>query len=131
LKKSPPTTASYPISWLASLFAADSKYDSFSVVDDGILLMNGLIRKNIPYLAISTGIAVERGLFWDVLAIHLENGKIIRIGGINKKQSRRLKAGLDKATQHYLVEFYQRLVPEIQTAFKQAQVLFPIKLAIF
>lgn len=124
MKKSPPTTASYPISWLASLFAADSKYDSFSVVDDGILLMDGLIRKNVPYLAIGTGIAVEPGFFWDVLAVHLENGKIIRIGGINKKQSRRLKAGLDKATQHYLVEFYQRLVPEIQTAFQQAQVLF-------
>ena len=78
MKKPPTATARYPISWLASLFAAHCDYDSFSVVDDGILLMDGLVRKDVPYLAIGTGIVVERGLFWDVLAVHLENGKIIR-----------------------------------------------------
>ena len=124
MKKASTTPSSYRIGWIASLFAVHCDYDSFFVVDDGILLVNGRTRKSVSYLAIGPGIAVEPGYFWDVLAVHLENGKIIRVGGISKKQSRRLQAVLDNASRLYLAEFYQRLALEIKTAFQQAQVLF-------
>lgn len=73
----------YRIGWLAALFAAHSDYDSFSVVDDGILLADGKSAPNkIPYLAIASDITIEPGYFWDVLTIHLEDQQVMRFGGV-------------------------------------------------
>lgn len=114
----------YRIGRLAALFAAHSDYDSFSLAKDGVLLNRGKSQQRISYLSIGKGIALEPGFFWDVLAIHLENGEITRIGGIRKKQSKLLQAGLNQTARRYLSEFFQRMVPGIQAASRQARVLF-------
>ena len=55
---------SYRIGWLAALFASYSDYESFSLAEDGILLAGGESAENkIPYLAIGSGIVIERGYF--------------------------------------------------------------------
>lgn len=114
----------YRIGWLAALFAAHSDYDSFSTNGDGILLNSGKKEYRISHLSIGKAIALEPGLFWDVLAIHLENGEIIRVGGIDKRQSQRLQTGINRVVRNYLTDFYHKLVPEITAAFQQARVLF-------
>jgi len=124
LKRASTYLLNYRIGWLAAFFAAHSNYDSISSVDDGVLLNNGKTQQQISYLSIGKGVALEPGIFWDVLAFHLENGEIIRIGGIGKKQSQYLQAGLDQTARRYLSEFFQRMVPEIQAASRQARVLF-------
>jgi DNA helicase-4 len=124
LKNPSPESSSYRVGWLAALFASHSNYESLSYGKDGILLTNGRDRKNVSYLAIGAGVVVEQGFFWDVLAFHLENGEMIRAGGVGKKQSRRLQAGLNQACRVYLAAFYQRLAPEITAAYRQAKVLF-------
>ncbi|WP_160171879.1 hypothetical protein [Methylobacter tundripaludum] len=87
----------YRVSWLASLFAFNSDYESFSLADDGILLAGGeSAQTKISYLAIGPGIAIERGYFWDVLAIRLENGEMLRFGGVAKKQSGQLQTALNQ-----------------------------------
>jgi DNA helicase-4 len=101
---------SYRIGWLAALFAAHSDYESFSLADDGILLANVKSAQNrIPYLAIGSGITIERGYFWDVLAIHLENGEMLSFGGVAKKQSGWLQTALNDHCHNYNKAFYQRL----------------------
>ncbi|MGZ8907351.1 MAG: hypothetical protein ACXW1U_16715 [Methylobacter sp.] len=115
---------SYQVDWLAALLASHSNYDSFASADDGVLLNSGKSQQRISYLSIGKGIALEPGFFWDVLAIHLENGEVIRVGGISKKQSHRLQTGLNRAAGHFLTNFYQHIVPEIQSASRQARILF-------
>ena len=101
---------SYRIGWLAALFASYSEYESFSLAEDGILLAGGESAENkIPYLAIGSGIVIERGYFCDVLAIHLENGEILRFGGVAKKQSGSLQTALSQHCHSYIKAFYQRL----------------------
>jgi DNA helicase-4 len=124
LEKLSTESASYRLGWLAALFAAHSHYDALALADDGILLNNRKLRQRLSYLSIGKGIALEPGFLWDVLAIHLENGKVIRVGGVSKKQSLRLQTGLNRVVRHFLTEFYQRLVPEIQAASRQAHILF-------
>ena len=116
---------SYRLGWLAALFAAHSVYESFSVADDGILLVGGESAENrILYLAIGSGIAIERGYFWDVLAIHLENGEVLRFGGVAKKQSGSLQTALNQHCHGYIKAFYQRLAPDLQQAYRQSRILF-------
>jgi DNA helicase-4 len=124
LEKLSTESPSYQVGWLVALFAAHSNYDALALADNGVLLHNGKSRQRISYLSIGKGIALEPGFFWDVLAIHLENGKVIRVGGVSKKQSLRLQTGLNRAVKHFLTEFYQRIVPEMQAASRQACVLF-------
>lgn len=119
------TEHSYRLGWLAARFAAHADYFAINRLDDGILLLGGDNgRHKIAYLSIGQGIAVNQGTFWDELAIHLENGEIVRMGGISKKQSRSLQAELNKSFKAYLRDFYQSLVPKIQAAAQKARVLF-------
>ncbi|WP_305906743.1 UvrD-helicase domain-containing protein [Methylomarinum sp. Ch1-1] len=112
----------YRIGRLAALFAAHCDYQSFAISDDGILLFGrDNARDKISHLSIGRGGALEPGYFWDVLEIHLENGDLIRIGGINKKQSSRFLVGLNKTYRAYLRDFYQGLAPQIQAASEQAR----------
>jgi DNA helicase-4 len=124
LKRASTYPLNYRIGRLAALFAAHSNYDSISSVDDDVLLNNGKTQQQISYLSIGKGVALEPGIFWDVLAFHLENGKVIRVGGISKKQSYRLQTGLNRAVRHFLTKFYQDIVPEVQAASRQARILF-------
>ena len=97
----------YRIGWLATLFASHSDYESFSLADEEILLVGGESALNkIPYLSIGTGIAIERGYFWDVLTIHLENGEMLRFGGVAKKQSGWLQTALNDHCHNYNKAFY-------------------------
>ncbi len=124
MKKPSTSPLNYRIGRLAALFAAYSNYDSFSSVKDGVLLYSGKSQQRISHLSIGKGVALEPGLFWDVLAIHLEDGEIIRVGGIGKKQSSSLQAGLNREARSFLTDFYHRMVPEIHNASRQARVLF-------
>ncbi|CCE25784.1 Helicase IV (plasmid) [Methylotuvimicrobium alcaliphilum 20Z] len=124
LKKPSTSPLSYRTGWLAALFAAHSDYDSFSTIKDGVLLNSGDGQRRISHLGIGKGVALESGFFWDVLAIYLEDGEIIRVGGINKKKSLLLQAGLNRAYRQYLSEFYQRMAPEIDDSSRQARTLF-------
>ncbi|MCK5354349.1 MAG: UvrD-helicase domain-containing protein, partial [Methyloprofundus sp.] len=115
----------YQVGYLASLFARHSAYQSLSCTKDGILLSgtNGKPTK-IPYLAISKGIVIEQGIFWSVLAIHLDNGHTQRLGGINKKQIAALQTTLNHLIRRYIKLFYQSLGTQIQQAYQQALPLF-------
>jgi DNA helicase-4 len=124
LKSPSPESSSYRVGWLAALLASHSNYESLSYGKDGILLTNGRDRMNVSYLTIGAGVMVEQGFFWDALVFHLENGDMIKVGGVGKKQSCRLQAGLNQACRAYLAAFYQRLAPEITAAYRQAKVLF-------
>lgn len=115
---------SYRVGWFAALFASNSDYDSFSLVKDGIILSGGKTKvKTVSYMAISL-IAIESGYLWDVLAIHLENGEILRFGGAAKKQSGRLATALNQHSHTYIKTFYQSIAPNLQQAYRQARVLF-------
>jgi hypothetical protein len=46
---------------------------------------------NIAFLTINPDVIIERGYFWDALAIVLEDGQVIRFGGIAKNQSKRIQ----------------------------------------
>ncbi len=106
------------------MFASDADYVSFVLADGGIVLWDGGDKQHkVSHLAVGLGIAREKGFFWDRLAIHLENGDIIRIGGIGKKQSSQLQKELNRAFRAYLRDFYQSLVPQIQDAVKQTELL--------
>lgn len=112
----------YRLGWLATLFASHNDYASISLDDDRIVLMDqDDKRSKVSHLAIGSGIAREQGYFWDRLAIHLENGDIIRIGGISKKQSSQLQTALNQAFRSFLRDFYQNLAPQIQEAAQQAE----------
>lgn len=115
----------YQVGCLAALFASNTDYQSFSLTDDGVTLSGheeGL--DNIPYLAIGVGIAIEQGYFWNRLAIHLEDGNILRLGGISKKKIGLLQTTLNQSYRAYIRTFYQGLTPNIQQAYQQAQLLF-------
>ncbi len=118
------TPFSYRIGRLAVLFASHVNHESLSLEDDGILLQTGETILRIAHLAIGSGIVLKSGSFWDVLVFHLENNKTVRMGGIGKKRSKRLHAELQQANRHYLSDFYQHLVPEIQNAYQQAHSWF-------
>lgn len=114
---------SYSVSWLASLFA--SNYQSLCLADDGIVLTDsGSAQSSISYLAISSGITVEQGYFWNVLVIPLANGDILRFSGVAKKKSRQLQKTLNHHCRSYIKAFYQRIVPALQQAYQQARILF-------
>jgi len=77
----------YQVGWLVALFSSNTDYQSISLANDSVILSgheDGL--NKIPYLAIGTGIAIEQGVFWNALAIHMEDGNILRLGGISKKK---------------------------------------------
>jgi DNA helicase-4 len=117
--------SSYRIGWLAALFASYSDYEAFSLADDGILLIRGKSTlSKISYLAISSDIAIRRGYFWDILIIHLEDGQLLKFGGVEKKQSKPLQMALNQHSLRYLNAFYQKIEPNLQLACQQARVLF-------
>lgn len=109
----------YKTGWLARLFAAHADYKGFTTHGDRIIITGE--KQAIPFLSIGSGIAVERGLFWNSLAIHLEDERIIRLGGITKKQAGPLQSALNHSARHFIRGFYQRLSPDIQYAAQQAQ----------
>lgn len=116
---------SYRVSWLASLFASRSIYRTLSLVDDGVVLTGSKSAQNrISYLAISPDITVEQGYFWNALVIPLENGDVLRFSGVAKKKAGQLQAALNYHCRSYIEVFYQRLVPDLQLAYRQARVLF-------
>jgi len=115
----------YQVGWLAALFASNTDYQSISLAKDGVILSedeDGLSK--IPYLAIGAGVAIEQGAFWNVLVIHMEDGNILRLGGISKKKIGLLQTSLNHSYRAYIREFYQGLIPNIQQAYQQAQLLF-------
>ncbi|BCG62539.1 MAG: DNA helicase IV [Methyloprofundus sp.] len=112
----------YKIGWLAKLFASHSDYSSFSTDTDNIVIAGA--QQNIPFIAIGTDIAIERGIFWNRLAIHLDDGGVIRLGGIGKQQVASLHVQLNHATRLAIRHFYSQLIPAIQQAEQQAQLLF-------
>ncbi|NOR69902.1 MAG: AAA family ATPase [Methylomarinum sp.] len=115
----------YQVGWLAALFAPNTNYQSILLADDRVVLSghkDGL--NKVPYLAIGVGVAIEQGAFWNVLVVHLENGNILRLGGISKKQIGLLQTRLNHSYRAYIRKFYQALTPNIQQAHQQAQLLF-------
>jgi len=115
----------YQVGWLAALFASNTDYQSISLADDSVILSgheDGL--NKVPYLAIGVGVAIEQGFFWNILAVHLEDGNILRLGGISKKKIGLLQNTLNHSYRTYIREFYQGLTPNIQQAYQQAQLLF-------
>ena len=67
---------------------------------------------------------IERGYFWDALAIHLEDRQIIRFGGIAKDQSQRIQKELNSQTHSYIRNYYQTIGPDLKQAYLQASLLF-------
>lgn len=102
-----------------------SNYQSLSLADDGIVLTDSeSVQNSISYLAISSGITVEQGYFWNVLVIPLGNGDILRFNGVAKKKSGPLQKALNHHCRSYIKAFYQRIVPALQQAYQQARILF-------
>ena len=124
LASKPSNTTSYRTSWLAQLFASHTDYLAFNTHDDRIVLKGA---KHIPYLAIESEIVVEPGIFWNSLVIYLVDGQKILLGGITKKQVKTLQVSLNKASKNYMSAFYQRLAPDIEQAYLQAQSIFQAK----
>ncbi|MDO9270177.1 MAG: UvrD-helicase domain-containing protein [Methylobacter sp.] len=115
---------SYRVSWLASLFASSSDYDSLSLAGGGVLLTGGQSAQNrISYLDINPDITIEQGYFWNVLVIPLESGDILRFRGVAKKMSGPLQQALNHHCRSYIKTFYQRIVPDLQQAWQQARIL--------
>ncbi|MGZ8160703.1 MAG: UvrD-helicase domain-containing protein, partial [Methylobacter sp.] len=115
----------YPIGWFAALFASHADYKSLSLAEGGILLEEGKsVRNKILYLSIGSNVTVDHGIFWDVLAIPLEDGQIIRFGGVTKKQSGRAQKTLNRIIRRHIESFYQGLAPDLMQASRQARVLF-------
>lgn len=115
---------SYRLDWLAAIFAPHADYAVIVLADDCIVLWDKDSKQSkVPHLAIGSGVAREKGYFWDRLAIHLENGDVIYIGGIGKKQSSQLQLELNKAFRTFLRDFYQNLAPKIHDASRQAKLL--------
>ncbi len=114
----------YRPGWLARLFAPHCGYLYFNFSSDRLFISRGKsISSQIPFLSIGLGVAVERGLFWHSLAIHLDNGEIRRLGGINKKRCSQFQVQLNQAYRKHVTEVYRQLTPEIQQAHRQAQVM--------
>ncbi|NOQ76542.1 MAG: AAA family ATPase [Methylococcaceae bacterium] len=124
LTSKPANTISYCTSWLAQLLASHTDYLAFNTHNDRIVLKG---EKHIPYLAIDSEIAVEPGIFWSSLVIYLVDGQKILLGGITKKQVKALQISLNKASKNYMSAFYQRLTPDIEQAYLQAQSIFQAK----
>jgi len=124
LASKPSNTTSYRTGWLAQLFASHTDYLAFNTHDDRIVLKG---EKHIPYLAIESEIVVEPGIFWNSLVIYLVDGQKILLGGITKKQVKTLQVSLNKASKNYMSAFYQRLAPDIEQAYLQAQSIFQAK----
>jgi len=125
LKTKSSESIKYQVGWLATLFASNTDYQSISLANDSVILSghkDGL--NKVPYLAIGAGVAIEQGVFWNVLAIYLEDGNIQRLGGISKKKIGLLQTTLNHSYRAYISEFYQGLTPNIQQAYQQAQLLF-------
>ena len=115
----------YRVSWLASLFASNSGYQSLSLAGDGLVLAGGESAQTwVSYLTINLDITVEQGYFWDVLVIPLENGESLRFSGVAKKQSKSLQIALNQLCHTAIKTFYQRSVPDLQQAYRQAHTLF-------
>jgi len=115
----------YQVGWLAALFAPNTDYQSISLANDGVIISRHKEGLNkLPYLAVGAGVAIEQGVFWNVLAIHLEDGNILRLGGISKKKIGLLQTTLNHSFRAYIGVFYQGLIPNIQQAYQQAQALF-------
>ncbi|MEF3075481.1 UvrD-helicase domain-containing protein [Methylobacter sp. Wu1] len=114
----------YQTGFLARTFAAHAlTYRSLSAARQGIAL-SGNETRTIPFLRIAPGIAIERGYFWDALAIYLEDGQIIRFGGISKKKAGNLQVELNQRTRNYIKGFYQTIIPDLRQASQQARALF-------
>lgn len=115
----------YQVGWLAALLTSNTNYQSISLANDGVIL-SGLEEgfNKIPYLTIGTGVAIEQGVFWNILAIHLEDGNILRLGGISKKKIGLLQTTINHSYRAYIRAFYQGLTPNIKQAYQQAQLLF-------
>jgi DNA helicase-4 len=114
----------YKIGWLAALLASNVDYKFFTFDHDGISFSEGKGLKKIPYLAIYPGIAIERGYFWNVLAIHLDDGNIHRFGGISNRKIGLLQKVLNQLSKTYIKGVYEKIAPDIQQAYHQAQLLF-------
>lgn len=114
----------YQTSFLAKTFAAHAlTYRLLTVARQGIVV-SGNETRTIPFLRIAPGIAIERGYFWDALAIYLEDGQSIRFGGISKKKAGSLQAELNRQTRNYIKSFYQAIIPDLRQACQQAQASF-------
>jgi DNA helicase IV len=114
----------YCVSWLASLFAFKSDYESLTLTNSGILLSGKSRQNKSSYLDIRLEITIESGYFWDVLVIPLENGNNLRFRGVAKKQSLSLKIALNQHCHDYIKAFYQDIAPDVQQAYQQALLLF-------
>jgi len=115
----------YQVGWLTALFASNTDYQSISLANDGVILSGHKEGLNkLPYLAVGAGAAIEQGFFWNVLVIHLEDGNILRLGGISKKKIGLLQTTLNHSFRAYIGAFYQGLIPNIQQAYQQARRLF-------
>jgi DNA helicase-4 len=73
-------------------------------------------------LAINPNVTVEQGFFWNALVIPLENGGALRFRGVNKKQSAQLQTALNQQCRSYIKTYFQRIVPDLQQAYRQARV---------
>ncbi len=115
----------YHVGWAAAFFAPHSAYKSFSTTNKGIVFYSGGEKelKKISYLAMEPGIAIEAGYFWDILAVHLDDGKIQRFGGISKNKTSHLHVALNQFSRRYIREYFQTISPEIKQAYQQAQLL--------
>ncbi len=115
---------SYRISWLASLFSSKAVYESLDLINDGIFFSGKSFQNKSLYLDIRLDIKIERGYFWDVLVISLENGSEIRFSGVAKAQSVSLQIALNQHCQDYIKAFYQGIVPDFQQAYQEASLSF-------
>jgi DNA helicase-4 len=114
----------YQISFLARTFASyASAYRLLTVGRQGIVL-SGHEAHTVPFVGIAASIAIEPGYVWDALAIHLEDGRIIRFGGVSKKKADSLQAELNRQARNHIKGFYQALIPDLRQAYQQAQALF-------
>lgn len=116
---------SYQLSLWAQWFALDNQFQSFTLDEKSLLLIDGDNQKHtIHLLSIYPDISLEFGLFWDVLIITQEDGQNLRLGGVNKRQSASLQSLISQHISSYIQYYYQQMAPALKQAAQEAGWLF-------
>ncbi|WP_081917977.1 UvrD-helicase domain-containing protein [Methylobacter sp. BBA5.1] len=121
----PADTLTYRINLWARLLASNSRYHSFELSNDNLVFVAPNNSKNqIDILSIASGVIINSGWFWDVLTLHLEDGQILRFGGVSKALSKQLQSQLNSRIHDYIRRFYQWFESALYQASQEAKLLF-------
>lgn len=119
------TPSSYQLSFWARQFASNSRFHAFKCTDNSLAFIDGNgQQQKIECLAVESNITSESGWFWDALVLQLEDGQVLRFGGVSKALSKPLQSNLNNHIQRAIQRFYQQFNPALAQAAQEAKLLF-------